>query len=198
MKINEHEFNEVNLRAGLEAIPDLTMSAYKDAIKLYNRMDKAGADSQKAIEEILEQTVEGLPDAETKLMLAREAAGVTLSQRGDETEATEKLHAWAEERAVKKVRASKQPSDPSKVSKRTLLKWAFLGLLAGWALSYVAFGIAGLTSGDTWSPWVLWWLIIPLAIVGFTAYGYRKAIRPTSNDDSEDETTPAFTAQSKA
>ena len=197
MKINEHTFGEANLRAGLETIPDLTMSGYEDALKFYNRMDKAGADSQKAIEEVLEQAVEGLPDAETKLKLAREAAGVTSQQIGDEPTATEKFHAWAEEKAVDKVRASKQPTPP-KVSKRTLLGWAFLGFLFGWALSYVAFGIAWLTSGDRWSPWVLWWLIIPVAIVGFTAYGNDRALRSMSSDDSEDETTPVLTARSKA
>jgi len=189
MKLNEVELSEDNLRAGLDTFAGPTTSRYKNAVKLYGVMIKAGANPYKAIEETLEMAVQGLQEDPMRLPTARIAAGVTLVQRSDDTTTSVfgiPLNTVPTPLPLVERRAAAKLHPILKARKGTVFGWFLLGIIMGWLITLFAQGVTWITTGIVWNPWVPWYLIYPLSIIAFTAYGYQKAIRPRSTEDSEE------------
>jgi len=189
MKLNEVELSEDNLRAGLDTFEELTESQYKSALKLYGAMVRAGANPLNAIEETLEMAVTGTEEDPMRLLTARIAAGVTLGQRSDDTTTSVfgvPLNTIPTPRSFLEKRAAAKLHPILKARKGTVFGWFLIGIIMGWLITLFAQGVTWITTGIVWNPWVPWYLIYPLSIIAFTAYGYQKAIRPRSTEDSEE------------
>lgn len=197
--------NKNNLRDGLDTFTQPAKPRYVEALKLYDEEVKRRTKPWDAIDTALDAALKGLPDQVNKRKNARIAAKVTLDQRSQDPFEPRDWPTWnffssisgfMEKKAVKKVRASKQP--PLRKARKAPIFWGVIaGILAAGVITLAVQIYAAIQTGDPRTPWapgfLIFFLVAPFTVAYCTSTGYQMALRRRSTEDSEDA-TPALSS----